>query len=250
MIALSPLQSVDDITTLHDSFQRLTEGVEGYSIVLLDAKGTILTWNKGVEKLKGYRAEEIIGQHISMFYMPLDRQRGLPQKLLNEASARGVAKHVGRRVRKDGSIFWGSIEIAAIKDSSGKVIGFTKLVRELSEQSEIGFFWFDTNGILHTKASDVPLTKKRIEEFRSTLASATLEDKVCCVADMRDAILTEKGTAFSVATIPKLYKAIAFITGKHSDDATREMINLLGEKLPVKIFQSRNEATEWVKQYL
>ena len=107
--------------------------IQDYAIVLLDVDGTILTWNKGVEQIKGYKAEEIIGQNFNIFYMPRDRQEGLPQKLLELAIREGRARHVGRRVRKDGSVFWGSILITAIHDDENNVMGFTKLTRELRD---------------------------------------------------------------------------------------------------------------------
>lgn len=111
--------------------KRMIEEVQDYAIILLDIDGTILTWNRGVEKIKGYKAEEIIGQNFSIFYLPKDRQEGLPQKLITHATKEGRAMHVGRRVRKDGTVFWGSILITAIHDDANNVVGFTKLTREL-----------------------------------------------------------------------------------------------------------------------
>jgi PAS domain S-box-containing protein len=113
--------------------QRMLEEIQDYAIVLLDIDGTILTWNKGVEMIKGYREEEIIGQNFSIFYMPRDRQEGLPQQLLDLAKREGRARHIGRRVRKDGTLFWGSVLITALHDDDGEVIGFTKLTRQLRD---------------------------------------------------------------------------------------------------------------------
>jgi PAS domain S-box-containing protein len=110
---------------------RMIEEIQDYAIILLDVDGTILTWNKGVEKIKGYKENEIIGQNFNIFYLPEDRQAKLPEHLLALAKKEGRATHIGRRVRKDGTIFWGSILITAIHDDKGKVIGFTKLTREL-----------------------------------------------------------------------------------------------------------------------
>ena len=111
----------------------MVEEIQDFAIVLLDIDGTILTWNKGVEKIKGYKADEIIGQNFSIFYMPQDRQEHLPEKLIARAKKEGRAKHIGRRVRKDGSIFRGSISITALHDENDEVIGFTKLTRELRD---------------------------------------------------------------------------------------------------------------------
>lgn len=114
-------------------YRRMIEEIQDYAIVLLDVDGTILTWNKGVERIKGYTAEEIVGQNFRIFYMPLDRQEHLPEKLLDLARREGRARHIGRRVRKDGSTFWGSILINAIHDDENNVVGFTKLTRELRD---------------------------------------------------------------------------------------------------------------------
>jgi PAS domain S-box-containing protein len=111
--------------------KKMIEEVQDFAIILLDKDGTILSWNKGVEKIKGYKDDEIVGQHFRIFYMPGDRQERLPEKLLDVATREGKAKHVGKRVRKDGTTFWGSILITALHDENDNVIGFTKLTREL-----------------------------------------------------------------------------------------------------------------------
>lgn len=117
----------------------MVKEIDDYAIILLDIDGTILTWNKGAERIKGYKEYEIIGQNFNIFYMPQDRQSRLADQLMAEATQNGVARHVGRRVRKDGSIFIGSIVITAIHDDSGEVIGFTKLTQELTQHDpELG----------------------------------------------------------------------------------------------------------------
>jgi PAS domain S-box-containing protein len=118
---------------LEQLHKKMVEEVQDYAIVLLDTDGTILTWNKGVEKIKGYKSHEILGQNFNIFYLPGDRQDGLPQKLLALAAKEGRAKHIGRRVRKDGTTFWGSILITALHDDDENVVGFTKLTRELRD---------------------------------------------------------------------------------------------------------------------
>ena len=107
--------------------------IQDFAIILLDLDGTILTWNMGAEKIKGYKEDEILGQNFRIFYLPQDRQAGLPEQLIDLAKREGRARHIGRRVRKDGSIFWGSILITALHDDDGRVIGFTKLTRELAD---------------------------------------------------------------------------------------------------------------------
>ncbi len=107
--------------------------IQDYAIILLDLDGTILTWNKGAEKIKGYKEKDILGQNFRIFYLPQDRQHLLPEQLLDLAKKEGRAMHIGRRLRKDGSFFWGSILITALHDDDGNVIGFTKLTKELAD---------------------------------------------------------------------------------------------------------------------
>ena len=118
---------------LEQLYMKMVEEVQDYAIVLLDTDGTILTWNKGVEKIKGYKSHEIVGQNFNIFYLPQDRQEQIPEKLLELAAREGRAKHIGRRVRRDGTTFWGSILITALHDDDGNVVGYTKLTRELRD---------------------------------------------------------------------------------------------------------------------
>ncbi|MGQ0829185.1 MAG: PAS domain-containing protein [Bacteroidota bacterium] len=111
--------------------RKMIQEVEEFAIILLDRNGTILDWNKGAEKIKGYKAEEIIGQNFRIFYLPEDRQNNLPEKLIAEATKNGSAKHIGRRIKNNGTIFYGSILITAIHDDNNNVIGFTKVTEEL-----------------------------------------------------------------------------------------------------------------------
>ena len=107
--------------------------IQDYAIILMDIDGTILSWNAGAEKIKGYREEEILGQNFRLFYLPQDRQAQLPEQLIEQAKKEGRAKHIGRRIRKDGTLFWGSILISALHDDDGEVVGFIKLTRELRD---------------------------------------------------------------------------------------------------------------------
>ena len=112
--------------------QKMITEIQDYAIILLDIDGTILTWNAGAEKIKGYKPEEIIGQNFRIFYLPQDRQANLPEQLIDLATKEGCARHIGRRLRKDGTIFWGSILITALHNDIGEVIGFTKLTKEIA----------------------------------------------------------------------------------------------------------------------
>jgi PAS domain S-box-containing protein len=117
-----------------ERYHKMVEEVEDYAIILLDKDGIIQNWNKGAEKIKGYKEEEIVGKSFSNFYLSSDSDSGLPQKILNDAREKGKALHEGWRMRKDGSIFWGSIVLTALHDNQQNIIGFSKVTRDLTER--------------------------------------------------------------------------------------------------------------------
>ena len=114
-----------------ERFKKMIEGVEDYAIMFLDEGGTILNWNKGVEKIKGYEKREIIGQSIGIFYMPQDREARLPEKLLALTRQEGRTNFVGQRIRKNGTPFLCNICLTAIFNDDQAFLGFTKIVKEL-----------------------------------------------------------------------------------------------------------------------
>jgi PAS domain S-box-containing protein len=115
-------------------YHMMIEEVEDYAILMLDSHGLVRNWNKGAEKIKGYKESEIVGRHFRVFYPQVDQEGGLPEKLMGEAQRAGKATHEGWRIRKDGSSFWGSVVITALHDAAGHVIGFTKVTRDLTER--------------------------------------------------------------------------------------------------------------------
>lgn len=131
---MTPASKRDELELLH---RQMIAEIQDYAIILLERDGTILSWNAGVQKIKGYSEDEILGQNFRIFYLPQDRQAGLPEQLLAHASREGRATHIGRRVRKDGTVFWGSILITALHDNDGNVIGFTKLAKEITDYDKI-----------------------------------------------------------------------------------------------------------------
>jgi len=132
------MEDVDKKSQLDLLHRQMIAEIQDYAIILLDRDGTILSWNAGVQKIKGYSEAEILGQNFRIFYLPADRQAKLPEQLIDHAIKEGRARHIGRRVRKDGSVFWGSILITALHNHEGEVIGFTKLARELGEGEFVG----------------------------------------------------------------------------------------------------------------
>ncbi|HEX8060220.1 MAG TPA: PAS domain S-box protein, partial [Cyclobacteriaceae bacterium] len=115
---------------------KMLDEVRDYAIVLLDAEGHITEWNKGAEKIKGYSASEITGKKFDLFYTEADRTAGLPYHLLKLAAMQGSVSHEGWRIRKNGTKFWGSVVITAMRDNERKVIGFSKVTRDLTERKK------------------------------------------------------------------------------------------------------------------
>jgi PAS domain S-box-containing protein len=119
-----------------EQFRLLVQGVTDYAIYLLDVDGNVASWNAGARHIKGYAPEEIIGRHFSNFYTEADRAAGLPQIGLQTAAREGRWEHEGQRVRKDGTPFWAHVVIDAIRDDDGKLVGFAKVTRDITERRE------------------------------------------------------------------------------------------------------------------
>jgi PAS domain S-box-containing protein len=116
-------------------FRLLVESVQDYAIFLLDPNGTIMTWNAGAERIKGYKPSEIIGEHFSRFYSREAKEGGWPQRELEIAASTGRFTDEGWRLRKDGTTFWASVVITALRNpNSGELRGFSKVTRDLTER--------------------------------------------------------------------------------------------------------------------
>jgi PAS domain S-box-containing protein len=123
----------DHLRATEERFRTLISGVKDYAIFLLDPTGHVTTWSSGAQSIKGWKAEEIIGQHISKFYSPAEVESKKPQSELRVAEAEGRFEEEGWRVRKDGSRFWAHVLISAIRDDTGTLTGFAKVTRDLTE---------------------------------------------------------------------------------------------------------------------
>jgi PAS domain S-box-containing protein len=118
----------------NERFKLLVDSVRDYAIFMLDPDGKVLTWNAGAERFKGYRADEIIGHHFSVFYPEAARQRHWPDHELKVAAATGVFEDEGWRVRKDGTLFWANVVITALRDPDRRLLGFAKITRDLTQR--------------------------------------------------------------------------------------------------------------------
>jgi PAS domain S-box-containing protein len=127
-----PLPDQDGISG--ELLQLLVDNIRDYAIIFLDPEGHVLTWNTAAQRLKGWTSEEIIGQHFSRFYPSEDLQRGKTEMELRVAAQEGRFEDEGWRMRKDGTRFWANVVITALRDKDGKLRGFGKVTRDLSER--------------------------------------------------------------------------------------------------------------------
>jgi PAS domain S-box-containing protein len=120
--------------TAERRFRLLVDGVRDYALYLLDREGRVVSWNAGAERMKGYRADEVVGRHFGLFYTPEDTRRSLPAQALAAAEAEGRFETERWRVRKDGSRFWAGVVITALRDDAGGLVGFATLTHDLTER--------------------------------------------------------------------------------------------------------------------
>jgi PAS domain S-box-containing protein len=119
-----------------ERFRILVEGVADYAIYMLDPTGHITNWNRGGERIKGYSASEIVGRHFSIFFTEEDRAKGEPDREIATATRDGSFEGEGWRVRRDGTMFWASVVLDRILDENGKLLGFAKVTRDMTEQKK------------------------------------------------------------------------------------------------------------------
>lgn len=127
----------EELRRSEERFRLLIEGVADYAIFMLDPNGNVATWNSGAQRIKGYGAHEIIGRHFSVFYPEEPRLSGWPEHELQVAAEKGRFIDIGWRVRKDGTMFWANVTITALRDEDGKLLGFAKLTRDLTEAKRL-----------------------------------------------------------------------------------------------------------------
>jgi PAS domain S-box-containing protein len=198
-------------------FRLLVSGVTDYALYMLDPNGIVTSWNPGAMRIKGYSAEEIIGQHFSRFYFEGDRAAGVPARALATAGQTGRYEAEGWRVRKDGSFFWASVIIDAIHDEQGALVGFAKITRDITERREAqanlervqsqlaeaqkmdalgqltGGVAHDFNNLLMIVSGHIQLLKKQVAgDAKSTRAAEAIE-----LAAQRGASLTRQLLTFS-----------------------------------------------------
>ena len=148
-----------------ERFRLMIAAVRDYAIILLDPEGRVSSWNAGAQRIKGYAAEEIIGQYFSKFYPPEAVERGSPQQLLSQAAEQGRFADTGWRVRKDGSQYWANVVATAVRNPQGKLLGFVKVTRDLTEQKEAQEKIEQLHADLQIHASQLEEINKELEAF-------------------------------------------------------------------------------------
>jgi PAS domain S-box-containing protein len=147
----------------------LIEGVQDYAIFMLDPDGLIVSWNTGAERIKGYRAEEVLGRHFSIFYDPEQVADGLPARELAQAEAEGVCRTEGERVRKDGTRFQAHITITALRDAQGRLKGFAKVTRDITQQvaaeARLKAFNQDLASMVQARTQELHESEARLQGF-------------------------------------------------------------------------------------
>jgi PAS domain S-box-containing protein len=136
-------------------FALLVDAVTDYAIFMLDPQGIVVSWNRGAELIKGYKPDEIIGQHFSTFYTKTANERHWPEEELRRACIHGRFEEEGWRVRKDGSLFWANVVITPVTDEQGRLSGFAKITRDMSERKRL---------------EELESSRQKMNEFLATLA--------------------------------------------------------------------------------
>jgi PAS domain S-box-containing protein len=190
------LSAVSGLKASEDRYHLMVGEVEDYAILSLNEHGIIENWNKGAEKIKGYKAEEIVGKSFSVFYPAEDQKNRLPQTLLATAAREGKAIHEGWRVRKDGTKFWGSVVISALYDESHKVIGFSKVTRDLTERKLADDYRKQYTEELQQKNTILEKMNKELESF-AYVSSHDLQEPLRKITTFANRIMEKEYSALS-----------------------------------------------------
>lgn len=217
-------------------YENVISDIEDYSIILLDTHGNIISWNKGAERIKGYAAEEIIGKNFRCFYQEEDLQNRLPERLLEEARVSSSAVHEGWRVGKYDDVFWASVAISAIHDDNGKLTGFIKITRDLSERmaAEKVINEYETN--LHVQSTEA----RKLRDLYYNFISEVEEYSIIMLNESGNVIDWNKGASKLTGYSPEEVHGKHFSTFYSEEDRLR----LLPERLLARAKQNEREQHE------
>lgn len=173
VMVTGPLRASDESGVRNaELLAQLVDSVTEYAIFALDPSGIITTWNPGAQRLKGYRAEEIIGCHLSTFYTEADCRADVPKRALESARADGKWEDEGWRVRKDGTRFWANVVITSLRDADGVHLGYAEVTRDLTERKRTD----DALRAVLTRERDAAAQRRKADELRTELVAMIAHD--------------------------------------------------------------------------
>lgn len=207
----------------------MIEEVEDYAIILLDKDGTILNWNKGAEKIKGYGEAEIVGRKFNIFYLPEDQADRRPEKLLKQAAENGKAMHEGWRVRKDGTRFWGNVVITALHDETANVIGYSKVTRDLTERKV-------AEDKMKHYTSELEFQNKELQQF-AFVAAHDMKEPIRKVQFYISSVIDGAGSSLPLKERNYLTRSV---------QATMRMNGLIDDLLKYSKISASGEEFSWV----
>ncbi len=213
--------AVSQSNTAKNKYQLLVESVQDYAIFLFDTEGYIESWNSGAEKIKGYKADEIIGKHISIFYPPGDILTGKPDKILQEAAEKGRIEDQGWRVKKDGSRFWADVIITALFDESGLLIGYGKITKDITDKKRSKNALVAANKLLKFQHIELEALNHVKDEF-VTLASHQLRTPATGIKQFLGLLL--EGHAGPLTEQQELYTQKAFDSNERQIDLVNSLL--------------------------
>jgi PAS domain S-box-containing protein len=158
----------DRLLVAEQRFHLMAQNVAEYAIVMLDGEGHVQTWNVGAERIKGYAAGQIVGRHFSRFYPPEDAHAGKPAQALHEAATAGRYVGEGWRVRKDGSRFWASVVITALREADGSLTGFLEIMRDLTDRRR-------AEEALRAEIAETHRVERQLQEVNQSLEAAVAQ---------------------------------------------------------------------------
>jgi PAS domain S-box-containing protein len=214
-------EAFDDDET--ERYRLLVESVQDYAIFLLDPDGYVTTWNLGAQRFKGYKPEEIIGKHFSIFFTEEDLAAHKPERELETARQKGRAKDEYWRVRKDGSRFWADVVITALYDRSGRLEGYAKVTRDLTERKKNEDRLRDMNRELETQRLELEKLNVLKDEFVS-LASHQLRTPATGVKQYLGLLL--QGYAGSLTEQQEYYLQKAYSTNERQIDLINDLLRV------------------------